>query len=257
MFIKLDSLETGASVGTGGCVIDFTICVNFDFLSSATASTLTSTVVNQLDLSSCDSSYPNLMSSSQVFFILDHFFIYNIMKRLNYFSERILQESASEEAWELVGQTHSVISSAISSCGFGWNDNSVELLSRIIEDLPQFTVDYSQIKHFHNLENRESDEGLLKEMRRISFSKNSRELFRQAMIIRDLNDVNQQGEFRQRGYDPVLNYDRLVLGDYEPPVIFYQNSEFYVVGGRTRIYASVAAGIPIRIKVITKDDLKS
>ena len=56
-------------------------------------------------------------------------------------------------------------------------------------------------------------------------------------------------------YDPVKNFDRLVSGEYESPVVLKYNKEYYVIGGRTRFYASIASNTPIKAKVLKPKDL--
>ena len=161
----------------------------------------------------------------------------------------IIKESSYEEAWELVGQKHKVIKSIVKNTGYKNDEESVEKLIPIIDSLPTEEVDYSTIKTFHNLENKSSDKGLLSNMFKISKTDNPREGYSVYMEKRD------SGENRNRGYKPVKNYDRIVNGDYELPVVLKDEEKYYVIGGRTRLYASVAANKPIKIKILTKGDL--
>ena len=177
------------------------------------------------------------------------------MKRVKYFNHFFINESSMEEAWELVGQSHPVINMIINSLGYSFDEESVVRLSAIINGLPEYLANYSHIKDFENLENKDSDIGLLKKMKEISTLPNARNLYRKLMIQRDSMDVDVDGNPRKRNYNVVENFDRIVSDDYEPPVLFYNEEKYYVVGGRTRLYASVAANKPIRVKVITKQDL--
>ena len=161
----------------------------------------------------------------------------------------LITETSEEEAWELVGQDHDVIKSIVSKKGYKNDESSVEKLVPIIDALSVKEFDYSELKKFHNLENKEGDKGLLRKMREISKSEDPRSEYENYMKQRD------KGENRNRGYDPVKNFDRIISDSYEPPVALEVNDEFYLIGGRTRIYASVAAGKPIRIKILTPSDL--
>ena len=161
----------------------------------------------------------------------------------------IIKESSDEEAWELVGQDNKVIKSIVKNAGYNNDEESVEKLIPIIDSLPTEEVDYSTIKTFHNLENKSGDKGLLSKMHEISKTDDPREGYNVYMEKRD------SGENRNRGYKPVKNYDRIVNNDYESPVVLKHNQKYYVVGGRTRLYASVAANKPIKIKILTKGDL--
>lgn len=161
----------------------------------------------------------------------------------------LITETSEEEAWELVGQDHDVIKSIVSRKGYENDESSVKKLVPIIDSLPVKEFDYFELKQFHNLENKKGDRGLLRKMKNISKSKDPRSEYEKYMKQRD------SGEDRNRGYDPVKNFDRIVSDSYEPPVALKVDDEFYLVGGRTRIYASVAAGKPIRIKILTPSDL--
>lgn len=161
----------------------------------------------------------------------------------------LLTETSEEEAWELVGQDHRVIKSLVSQKGYENDKSSIEKLVPIIDSLPVEEFDYSELKKFHNLENKEGDKGLLRKMREISKSEDPRSEYENYMKRRD------KKENRNRGYDPVKNFDRIVSDSYEPPVTLKVDDEYYLIGGRTRIYASVAAGKPIKIKILTPSDI--
>ena len=161
----------------------------------------------------------------------------------------LLVESSSEEAWELVGQEEPTIRNLMNNKGYSYDEDSVEKLTRIIDNLPTIEVTYPQIKNFYNLENKKSDEGLMKKMYEISSTENPRKEYRDYMMRRD------KSEKRQRGYDPIMNFDRIISGDYENPLVLYIDDSYYVIGGRTRLYASIAANLPIKIKIIQQSDL--
>ena len=161
----------------------------------------------------------------------------------------LLNESSSEEAWELVGQEEPTIRNLMNNKGYSYDEESVEKLTPIIDNLPTIEVSYPQIKEFNNLENKESDKGLVKKMYKISSTENPRKEYRDYMMRRD------KSESRHRGYDPVMNFDRVVSGDYENPLVLYIDDSYYVIGGRTRLYASIAANSPIKVKIIQPSDL--
>ena len=163
--------------------------------------------------------------------------------------KRIINETSYEEAWELIGQKDPTISSLVKSKGLGYDEESVQKLVPIIDKLPEQTFTYKEIKNFHNLENKKNDKGLMKKMFIISKSNNPRKKYENYMKERD------SGENRNRGYEPVKNFDDLVSGKYEPPVILLSDGEYYVIGGRTRFYASIASNTPIRVKILREEDL--
>ena len=159
----------------------------------------------------------------------------------------LIKETSEEEAWELLGQEHPVISKLVNDKGY--TEDSLDKLVSIIDGLPEETFTYDEIRNFHNLENKKNDEGLMSRMFNISMTDNPREEYKKYMEERD------RGENRKRGYNPVENFDRMVLGEYERPVVLKYNDEYYVIGGRTRFYASIASNTPIQVKVLEPKDL--
>lgn len=164
-------------------------------------------------------------------------------KKLLMETRSLILETAMEEAWELLGQKNPIIQNYVKEKGLSYDEESVKKLIPIIEKLPTIKVDYNQIKNFENLE-RPKTQGFIKRMYDVSKSENPKDEFIKAMTERDT------GEDRNRGYDTGLNFDRIVKGDYEPPLVLKKDNKYYVVGGRTRIYASLAANVPIKILVI-------
>lgn len=159
----------------------------------------------------------------------------------------LITETSEEEAYELLGQEHPVISKLVKDKGY--TEESLDKLISIIDNLPEETFTYKDIKNFHNLENKENDKGLMKKMYEISKGDNPRKEYKKYMEERD------SGEKRDRGYDPVKNFDRIVSGKYESPVVLKYKKGYYVIGGRTRFYASIASNTPIKVKVLEPKDL--
>ena len=159
----------------------------------------------------------------------------------------LITETSEEEAYELLGQEHPVISKLVNDKGY--TEESLDKLISIIDDLPEETFEYKDIKNFHNLENKKDDKGLMSKMYNISKGDNPRKEYEKYMEERD------SGENRDRGYDPVKNFDRIVSGKYESPLVLKYEKEYYVIGGRTRFYASIASNTPIKAKVLKPKDL--
>ena len=64
----------------------------------------------------------------------------------------LLLETSEEEAWELLGQEHPVISKLVQDKGY--TEESIDKLISIIDNLPEETFTYKDIINFHNLENK-------------------------------------------------------------------------------------------------------
>jgi hypothetical protein len=58
-------------------------------------------------------------------------------------------------------------------------------------------------------------------------------------------------ENRQRGYDVGGLINAVKSGNYEAPVLLKLPTGVYVIGGRTRLYAALALGIPAKVKIIS------
>jgi len=160
-----------------------------------------------------------------------------------------LKEGSDEEAWELVGQKDPDITRVVTKAGLKNNEESVNKLIPIIDNTPKSTITPSQIAKLKNFNNKPGEESLIKDMIRISQSPNSRQEYADYMKERD------EREGRDRGYDPVQNYDNVVAGSYEPPVLIDIDGTLYVVGGRTRLYAGLAANKSMNVKIINISQL--
>jgi len=161
-----------------------------------------------------------------------------------------IKEGSDEEAWELVGQKDLNISKVINNAGFKNDEESVNRLIPIIDNTPETTISPSQISNLKNFNNKPGEESLIKDMISVSKSPDSRQEYADYMKKRD------EKENRNRGYNPVQNYDNVVKGNYEPPVLININGTLYVIGGRTRLYAGLAANKSMKVKILNTSQLK-
>jgi hypothetical protein len=161
-----------------------------------------------------------------------------------------IKEGSDEEAWELVGQKDLNISKVINDAGFKNDEESVNRLIPIIDNTPETTISPSQISNLKNFNNKPGEESLIKDMISVSKSPDSRQEYADYMKKRD------EKENRNRGYNPVQNYDNVVKGNYEPPVLININGTLYVIGGRTRLYAGLAANKSMKVKILNISQLK-
>jgi len=161
-----------------------------------------------------------------------------------------IKEGSDEEAWELVGQKDLNISKVINDAGFKNDEESVNRLIPIIDNTPETTISPSQISNLKNFNNKPGEESLIKDMISVSKSSDSRQEYADYMKKRD------EKENRNRGYNPVQNYDNVVKGNYEPPVLININGTLYVIGGRTRLYAGLAANKSMKVKILNTSQLK-
>ena len=106
------------------------------------------------------------------------------------------------------------------------------------------TLNAKDIVNLKNLANKPSDQGIPQKLAQISGQPNAAEQYVQIMQNRD------SGEGRSRGYDVGDLIKKLQSGSYSPPVLLKANSGLITIGGRTRLYAALALGIPIKVKIL-------
>jgi hypothetical protein len=172
------------------------------------------------------------------------------IKRMQQLAGINLNESSSDEAWELVGQKDPNISKVVKNAGFKYDEESVNKLIPIIDKLSINKISPSQIATLKNFNNKSGEESLIKDIINISKSENPRQGYIDLMTKRDKKDSE-----RQRGYDIGSLYDQVVKTSYEPPVLININGILYVIGGRTRLYAGLAANKNINVKILKIEDL--
>ena len=155
-----------------------------------------------------------------------------------------INESADEEAWELVGQPVPEIQQFVKQLGFSNDKTSVAKIVPLINATPDTQIPVASISQLKNLANKGNDAQTLKAIQQISGRPDAAEQYTRLMQARDA------GEGRNRGY-PVGDLIQAVKsGNYEAPVLLKLPTGTYVIGGRTRLYAALALGVPAKVKVI-------
>ena len=158
-----------------------------------------------------------------------------------------VSESADEESWELVGQPVSEIQAFVKQLGLGNNQISVDKITPVIDATPSTELPSASIPKLKNLANKPGEGAILQALQSISGQPDADKHFKQLMTKRD------SAERRQRGYDVSSLISSVKTGQYESPVLLKLPTGVYVIGGRTRLYAALALGMPIRVKILTVD----
>lgn len=177
----------------------------------------------------------------------------------------VFLEKTQDEAEEFLGQgydaKHPVILGVLQKYNVpfdNWGgpqaDDSVAKITKIIDLSKASTISPQKINQLDNFANKSGDQAALQAIN--GYLKNPqgdpRQAYVQAMEIRD------KAEGRQRGYGDVgYNYDSIIKGSYEPPVLFNGGGKLIVIGGRTRLYAALLAQKPITVKIINEKDIAS
>lgn len=163
-----------------------------------------------------------------------------------------------QEAGELMGQKDPDIMAFIAKIGIPhkppgshWSDeddNYAINLGKIIDSIPSnATIEPNQIPNLKNLANKPGQEQLPQQLSQISGQPDAAQKYIDFMQKRD------SGEGRNRGYNVADLVKKVQSGDYSPPVLIKGGSGLVVVGGRTRLYAALALGIPIKVKVLDEN----
>ena len=163
-------------------------------------------------------------------------------------AEGWLNEASSDEAWELVGQPVPEIQQFVKQMGYGNDEQSVGKLTIIIDSVPSTQISAANISKLKNLANKGNDVQTLKAVQQISGKPDAEQQYIKLMQARDA------GEGRNRDVSGYLQYVK--SGNYDPPVLLKLPTGVYVIGGRTRLYAALALGVPANVKIISANNFK-
>ena len=163
-------------------------------------------------------------------------------------AEGFLNEASSDEAWELVGQPVPEIQQFVKQMGYGNDEQSVAKITPIIDKATATQIPAASIPKLKNLANKGNDAQTLKAIQQISGRPDAAQQYTKIMQARDA------GEGRQRDVSGYLQYVK--SGNYDPPVLLKLPTGLYVVGGRTRLYAALALGVPANVKIISANNFK-
>ena len=163
-------------------------------------------------------------------------------------AEGFLDEASSDEAWELVGQPVPEIQQFVKQMGYGNNEQSVAKITAFIDKAQPSQIPSASIPKLKNLANKGTDVQTLKAVQQISGRPDAEQQYTKLMKARDA------AEGRNRDVSGYLQYVK--SGNYDPPVLLKLPTGIYVIGGRTRLYAALALGVPANVKIISANNFK-
>ena len=163
-------------------------------------------------------------------------------------AEGSLNEASSDEAWELVGQPVPEIQQFVKQMGYGNDEQSIAKITSIIDRVPATQMPAASIPKLKNLANKGNDAQTLKSILQISGRPDAEQQYTKLMQARDA------GEGRNRDVSGYIQYVK--SGNYDPPVLLKLPTGVYVIGGRTRLYAALALGVPANVKIISANNFK-
>jgi len=129
-------------------------------------------------------------------------------------------------------------------------DKAAVEIGKILDKLPVQNLSREAILELNNLVNMPEDEYTLNEIKRVSGNTGYDKKFIEEMQKRDKRD------FREREFaiaDTLLAVENETC---EPPLILDYKDKKFVIDGRTRIYAALAANKDIKITVINNETFK-
>ena len=172
----------------------------------------------------------------------------------------IYEEVGYFYAYELFGQRDPEIIKFVENLPFDTGtDNPMDnhkrdfvckLMGRIIDNLSFQNLKISEIKRLNNLLNLPEDEYTLKEVEEASGTEDYRNTFVKSMLKRDKRHM------REREFDLEEIIDSVINGDCEPPMLLTTEGKTFVIDGRTRLYAAIAANTDINVRVIDSETFK-
>ena len=111
----------------------------------------------------------------------------------------------------------------------------VTKIGKLLDKVPVQNLSIDDILKLNNLDNMPEDMYTLQNIKRISGKEGYKEVYIEEMEKRDKRDYRD----REFPLEPIL--EAVELGTCRPPLILELDNEKYVIDGRTRIYAALAA----------------
>lgn len=185
---------------------------------------------------------------------------------VSYLFENLEHGEGYLEAGELMSQTHPDVKEFLAQIGIehippgsAWSDDqnnqAIELGKAIDSITSTETIPPTEIKDLKNLANKSGQEHLPEDIAKIG-QQEGKSIEEKTKEYSDFMTRRDAGENRKRGYDVKDLVDKIVNGNYSPPVLINGAGGLVVVGGRTRLYAGLATNTPMKVKILNADELK-
>lgn len=131
-----------------------------------------------------------------------------------------------------------------------FREQVAERFGKILEDFPSQILSKDDLLGLNNLANMPEDNLTLTALSNISGKDGYKKAFIKELAERDRRD------FREREFplDPILQ--AVEQGTVRPPLVFEINSTRYLIDGRTRVYAAIAANRSLSVKVVNSEKFK-
>lgn len=128
-------------------------------------------------------------------------------------------------------------------------ENAATKLGTILDNLPVQNMSVDEILELNNLDNMPQDPYMLNRLKDIRGKEGYREVYIKEQLARDKRDSRE----REFPLEPII--EAVEAGTCRPPLIIELDSGRYVIDGRTRLYAALAADKNIKVTLITNEVL--
>jgi len=128
-----------------------------------------------------------------------------------------------------------------------YREDAAKRIGKIIEELPVQNLTIDEITGLNNLANMPEDPYTLQAIKDISGKEGYKEVYLKEMLKRDKRDYRE----REFPLDSIL--EATESGTCRPLLILELDSGRYVIDGRTRLYAAIAANKNCNVKIATTE----
>ena len=128
-------------------------------------------------------------------------------------------------------------------------ENAAKKIGMMLSKLPVQNIQVDDILKLNNLDNMPQDPYMVKALTNISGKEGYREVYIREQKERDRRDDRE----REFPLEPII--EAVESGTCRPPLMVEVESGRYVIDGRTRLYAALAANKSLDVTVITTEVL--
>lgn len=131
-----------------------------------------------------------------------------------------------------------------------YREDVAKQIGKFLADLPVQNISVDEIVKLNNLANMPEDPYMLKALQDISGKEGYREVYIKELSARDKRDSRE----REFPLEPII--EAVEAGSCRPPLIIELDSGRYVIDGRTRLYAAIAANKDAKVIMVDDKNLK-
>ena len=164
------------------------------------------------------------------------------------------------DAQELIGYPDPAVYSFLRSLPFNYGRNNpidnhyrdklAEHFGPILEKFPNQILSKQDLLKLNNITNMPEDNITLDALVSVSGQQGYKEAFVKEVTVRDRRDCRE----REFPLEPII--EAVENETVRPPLVFELNDARYLIDGRTRIYAAIAANKSLSVKLVNSEKFK-